>query len=80
MEAVGIQSFGWGADSLTEITEIPGIKTEPGVGAVVIGFDEHFSYPKMVKAASYLADENVHFIATNADERFPTDTIICPGT
>lgn len=53
---------------------------DPEVAAVLVGYDKHFSYPKMVKAATYLRDPNVHFIGTNTDENYPISSdIVLPG-
>ncbi|XP_051172938.1 glycerol-3-phosphate phosphatase-like [Leptopilina boulardi] len=80
LKSIGIESFGWGSDSLNCLSDILNIKTEPNVDAVIVGFDEHISYPKMAKAATYLRNEKIHFIGTNTDENFPSETIVCPGT
>ncbi|KAK4011231.1 glycerol-3-phosphate phosphatase [Daphnia magna] len=57
------------------------IELESEIGAVVIGFDEHLSYPKILKAANYLANPNCLFLASNADETFPMEIpLVVPGT
>lgn len=47
-------------------------KRDPEVGAVVVGFDKHFSYPKLVKAATYAHDPKIQFLGTNPDVERPS--------
>uniref|UniRef100_A0ABD2W107 Phosphoglycolate phosphatase n=1 Tax=Trichogramma kaykai TaxID=54128 RepID=A0ABD2W107_9HYME len=81
LDEVGIKHIGTGPDNVTSPTRNFKFDKDPDVGAVIVGYDEFFSYPKMVKAASYLADPNVLFLGTNTDERFPaSDNLVIPGT
>lgn len=80
LEQVGISYYGIGPDTINQNNPYSVFKKDPEVAAVIVGFDEHFSYPKMVKAATYLNDANVHFIGTNTDERFPVSSdVVIPG-
>jgi len=80
LEQVGISCCGIGPDVAKQDTPYSDFEIDPEVGAVIVGFDQHFSYPKMVKACMYLKDTNVHFIGTNMDERFPVSkNVIMPG-
>ena len=79
LDHVGIRHLGVGPDPVVN-SPYEAFEMDPEVGAVIVGFDEHFSYRKMMKAASYLKDKRVHFIATNTDERFPTSgSLVIPG-
>ncbi|XP_052872872.1 glycerol-3-phosphate phosphatase-like [Anopheles cruzii] len=82
LDAVGIRHIGVGPDTLTGTLAdtVSQFVPDPNVGAVIVGFDEHFSFVKMMKAASYLNDPDVLYIATNTDERFPTPNRVIPGT
>lgn len=85
LDLVGIDHFGVGPDvnKATTLGELVGkVRLNPDVKAVIVGFDEHFSYPKMLRAASYLGQEDCIFLATNTDERFPMPQrgLVVPGT
>ncbi|VDM37373.1 unnamed protein product [Toxocara canis] len=41
------------------------------VGAVIVGFEKHFNYVKMMRAANFLQDEECLFLGTNEDETSP---------
>lgn len=85
LDLAGIDHIGVGPDvnNAATLGELVGkLQLDPKVNAVVVGFDEHFSYLKMLKAASYLDREDCTFIATNSDERFPMADrgVVVPGT
>ncbi|CAG2103757.1 unnamed protein product [Medioppia subpectinata] len=70
---VGIESCGVGSDP-TPRHWTPGmadVELDEDVGAVVVGFDNQISFPKLTKACSYVRDPNCLFIASNADETYP---------
>ena len=54
---------------------------DPDVKAVLVGFDPHFSYMKMMKAASYIMKRDCVFIGTNWDALLPMkrDCPVIPG-
>lgn len=83
LDRVGIEHIGIGPDVVEEhfVNYIKNLKLDPEVTAVIVGFDEHISYLKIMKAASYLANPNCIYIATNTDENFPVNaSLVVPGT
>jgi phosphoglycolate phosphatase len=80
---VGIKNFGVGPD-LTPDEWVPGqarFKVDKNVGAVVVGFDNQVSFKKLAKACSYVKRPDCMFVASNADESFPSISpdIFVPG-
>lgn len=82
LDLVGIKHTGIGIDNINKdlATTMKKLKLLDDIGAVIVGFDEQISYPKMLKAATYANNPACHFLATSPDERFPVDVnIVMPG-
>lgn len=76
-----ISNFGAGEDLVQDKWDERVQLEKQKVAAVVVGFDEHFSFMKMLKAANFLTgNANCLFLATNTDavHRYPQYSI--PGT
>lgn len=65
-------------DSSCDWTDMP---LDPDITAVVVGFDPHFSYAKMVRTCGHLSKTQIPLIATNDDPALPAkNDRIVPGT
>lgn len=74
LEAVGIQQTGVGPDHITgQQVDWANVPLDPEVKAVVVGFDEHFSYMKLNRAMQHLTDPGCLFVGTNTDTRLPLE-------
>ncbi|KAK0414329.1 hypothetical protein QR680_007266 [Steinernema hermaphroditum] len=79
LDDLGIEYFGDGPDpvenhhdgSTAFIYDIELEEQHADVGAVVVGYERHFNYIKLMKAANYLQNEKCLYIATNEDETCP---------
>ncbi|XP_037824678.1 glycerol-3-phosphate phosphatase-like [Lucilia sericata] len=83
LDAVGIEHNKVGAECMPGSLEeyiSKHLKLDEKVGAVMVGFDEHISFPKLTQAVTYLNDPDCLFIATNTDESFPMPHMVVPGT
>lgn len=81
----GIESFGTGPDlveSYTNVESIQQMDISRKVRAVVVSFDIHLSYPKIMRAANYINQAGVRFYATNPDPRLPGPVpgVVIPGS
>lgn len=73
LEAVGIQQTGVGPDPVCgKQADWANVPLDPEVKAVVVGFDEHFSYMKLNRAMQYL-NQGCLFVGTNRDSRLPLE-------
>ncbi|CAI5659415.1 glycerol-3-phosphate phosphatase [Oreochromis niloticus] len=74
LEAVGIQQTGVGPDHICgKPIDWANVPLDPEVKAVVVGFDEHFSYMKLNRAMQYLTQQGCLFVGTNRDTRLPLE-------
>ncbi|TMW41416.1 hypothetical protein DOY81_013505 [Sarcophaga bullata] len=85
LDNLKIKNFGIGEDLvegkwLNMLQTIESECRKLTVGAVVVGFDDHFSFVKMLKASRFLMPRSCHFLSTNSDavHRYPKYSI--PGT
>lgn len=78
LELANISYCGIGPDVFNEDI-LYNCDKDPDISAVIVAFDKHFSYRKILKATMYLNDPNVHFIGTNTDEKYPIDNDLIPG-
>ena len=68
LNRLSIDHFGLGADPdpvTAHVSELMKQSFESNVGAVLVGYDEHFSFNKLFKAVSYLSREGCLYVATN---------------
>jgi phosphoglycolate phosphatase len=81
LDEFGIEHFGGDvADNINDqesaknasfLYDIELEETLEDVGAVVVGYEKHFNYCKLMKAANYLQNDDCLFVATNEDETCP---------
>lgn len=63
------------------ILEWCNIKLDPEVTCVLVAFDEHITFNKIMKAATYIKKKNCLFLATNEDAALPMPgNMVIPGT
>ncbi|XP_005097998.1 glycerol-3-phosphate phosphatase isoform X1 [Aplysia californica] len=82
LSQVGIKYVGTGPDPVEGVVEDwLKMSVNPEVKCVLVGFDPHISYMKIMKAATYLKNPNCLYLATNEDANLPAKgDVIVPGT
>ncbi|VDN98291.1 unnamed protein product [Rodentolepis nana] len=78
LDKAGIEHFGTGPDT-TPIDDFDASHLRDDVSGVIVGFDPHFNYVKVMKATSYIL-RGSKFYATNEDALLPCDEFARPGT
>ncbi|KAK7122807.1 hypothetical protein R3I94_019801 [Phoxinus phoxinus] len=74
LEEVGIQPVGVGPDPICGVQiDWANVPLDKEVQAVLVGFDEHFSYMKLNRALQYLCNPDCQFVGTNTDTRLPLE-------
>lgn len=74
LEAMGIEPVGMGPDPVSGgQKDWASVPLDPEVKAVLVGFDEHFSYMKLNRALQYLCNTECQFVGTNTDTRLPLE-------
>ncbi|XP_035616953.1 glycerol-3-phosphate phosphatase-like [Oncorhynchus keta] len=74
LEKVEIQQTVVGPDPISGVQmDWANVPLDPEVKAVVVGFDEHFSYMKLNRALQYLNNPDCLLVGTNTDTRLPLE-------
>ncbi|XP_041068301.1 pyridoxal phosphate phosphatase-like [Carcharodon carcharias] len=82
LREAGLRVLGGGQQREEEQEEDPqGEPSPPGIQAVLVGFDEHFSFSHLARACIYLRDPRCLFLATDPDPWYPREGgRVVPGT
>ncbi|XP_022899822.2 glycerol-3-phosphate phosphatase-like isoform X2 [Onthophagus taurus] len=78
LASAGFEYVGYGPGPF--INSSLNIHTDPLVGAVLIGLDQHLSYQKLLSASAYLSNPAILFLACNSDDSVSfNETLKVPG-
>ncbi|CAH8501560.1 unnamed protein product [Schistosoma turkestanicum] len=78
LKEFGVPHFGIGPDSpIDSSNPLQGVELRPNVKAVLVGFDGHFNYRKLMQGAAYI-NNGASFYATNEDAQLPGGNAVLP--